>query len=41
MYNALNASPVLGINTTYGPRWLVPTQILDGRLFQLSGQFSF
>ena len=41
LYNAFNRSPVVGVVTTYGPRWLVPTQILDGRLVQLSANLSF
>ena len=41
LYNALNASPVTGVIGTYGPRWLQPTQILEGRLIQLSGQLTF
>jgi hypothetical protein len=41
LYNALNRSPVVGVNTQYGSRWLVPSQILDGRLIQLSGNISF
>jgi hypothetical protein len=31
MYNALNASPILSINTRYGPSWLTPTEGLAGR----------
>jgi hypothetical protein len=41
LYNALNASPVLGVNTRYGPTWLRPIQILDGRLFKVAAQLSF
>jgi hypothetical protein len=41
LYNALNRSPVVGVNTQYGSRWLVPSQILDGRLIQFSGNYSF
>ena len=48
VYNALNSSSIVGINTTYGSRWLQPLgtpyvggAILDGRLFQLSGRFAF
>jgi hypothetical protein len=40
-YNVLNAGPVLAVNTTYGPNWQHPTQILDARLFQFSGQLTF
>ena len=41
VYNALNANPILALNTTYGPQWLVPQQILDGRIFKFGGQFEF
>jgi hypothetical protein len=40
-YNALNSSAIQNINTTYGPSWLTPTQILDPRLLQFSGQITF
>ena len=41
IYNALNRSPVVGVVTQYGGRWLVPSQILDGRLVQFSGNLTF
>jgi hypothetical protein len=41
IYNALNASPVLAVNSTYGPSWLTPTQILAGRLLKFGFQMSF
>jgi Carboxypeptidase regulatory-like domain len=41
LYNALNSSAIQNINTTYGPSWLTPTQILDPRIMQISGQLSF
>jgi hypothetical protein len=41
LYNVLNASTVLSVNTTYGPAWLRPIQILDGRLFKFGAQFDF
>ena len=40
-FNALNASPVLGSNTTYGSRWRNPTLLLNGRTVQLSGRLTF
>ena len=48
IYNLFNDSAVLGINSTYGPNWLLPIvvvsgteSILQGRLFQLGGQLTF
>jgi hypothetical protein len=41
LYNALNAAPVTSVNTTYGSRWLLPAQILEGRMIQLSGNLTF
>ena len=41
LYNVLNASPILGVNTRYGNAWLTPTEILGARLFKLGIQWSF
>ena len=41
IYNALNGSGLLSENYTYGPKWLTPGSILNGRLFKFGGQFSF
>jgi hypothetical protein len=41
IYNALNASPILSINTRFGPSWLTPTEILAGRLFKFGVQVDF
>jgi len=41
LYNAFNRSPVVGVNSQYGARWLVPSQILDGRLIQFSTSVTF
>jgi len=41
VYNALNSSPVITYNTTYGPEWLRPTDVLQGRLVKVGGQFTF
>jgi hypothetical protein len=41
LYNAFNASPILSINTRYGPQWLQPQSILDGRLVKFGGQLTF
>jgi hypothetical protein len=41
IYNVLNASNVLSINTTYGSGWLDVRQILGGRLMRVGVQFDF
>jgi hypothetical protein len=41
IYNALNASPILSVNSTFGPLWLTPTQILSGRLLKIGFQLNF
>jgi hypothetical protein len=48
VYNALNASSLLGINTAYGAQWRFPVTslatgagVLDGRLVEFSGQLTF
>jgi len=41
VYNVLNASSILTINTTYGSQWLRPQAVLDGRLIELGGQLTF
>jgi hypothetical protein len=41
VYNALNASDVVTLNTNYGPSWLQPTSFLPGRLYEIGGQWSF
>ena len=41
IYNLFNANSVLSMNTTYGPVWLQPIQILDGRLFKFGVQIEF
>ena len=40
-YNLLNANSVIGVVSAYGPRWQLPTQVLEGRLLQFSGQLNF
>jgi hypothetical protein len=40
IYNILNSNPVRAVNTAYAS-WLVPTSILDPRLFKISAQFDF
>ena len=41
VYNALNASPVLALNTRYGQAWLNAQQILASRMVKIGAQFSF
>jgi len=41
LYNAFKVSTVLNVISTYGSRWLQPTQILDGRLLKFSAQIDF
>jgi hypothetical protein len=41
LYNVFNASPILSVNTRYGPAWLQPTQILAARMFKLGGKVEF
>jgi hypothetical protein len=40
-YNALNGSSVLSTINTYGPRWLLPNQIMDPRIVQFSFQVNY
>ena len=41
IYNLLNASPVIGEVTRYGPVWQQPTAILGARLFKFGVEFNF
>ncbi len=41
LYNVLNSSPILSINTRYGSAWLRPTAILAARLLKFSAQLDF
>jgi len=40
IYNATNGNPVRAVNAAFAS-WLVPTGILDPRLFKISAQFDF
>jgi carboxypeptidase family protein len=41
IFNVLNSSDILAVNTTVGTSWLNPTQVLGGRLFRVSGRLDF
>jgi hypothetical protein len=41
IYNVMNSDDILQTTTAYGPRWLLPNQIVEGRLFQFGAQFNF
>jgi carboxypeptidase family protein len=41
VYNLLNASNVINMNTTYGSSWKDAIQILSGRLLRVGAQFDF
>ena len=41
IYNALNGASILSMNAGYGTNWLVPYEIMGGRLFKFSGQIEF
>jgi hypothetical protein len=41
VFNVMNSSYVLGQSNTFGATWQRPTQTMDGRMFQFSGQFTF
>ena len=41
VFNLLNSSDVQTLNVRFGPQWLQPTQILEGRYFKFSAQLNF
>jgi Carboxypeptidase regulatory-like domain len=41
VYNVFNASPILFINSRYGPAWLTPGAILDARMAKFEVQVKF
>jgi hypothetical protein len=41
LYNLLNASPVLALNTTYGAVWQQPRAVLAGRMAKFGVQLNF
>jgi hypothetical protein len=41
IYNVLNGASILSMNAGYGNNWLVPYEIMGGRLVKFSGQIEF
>jgi hypothetical protein len=41
IYNMLNGASILSMNAGYGNNWLVPYEIMGGRLLKFSGQIEF
>ena len=41
LYNVLNGSAILVENLTYGPLWLQPSLMQDGRMIQFSANVIF
>jgi hypothetical protein len=41
VYNLLNSSAILWVNSTYGTNWLSPTSTLDARLIKFGVQYDF
>jgi Carboxypeptidase regulatory-like domain len=41
IYNVFNGSAISTLNTTYGPLWLQPLLLQDGRMVQFSGLLTF
>jgi hypothetical protein len=41
VYNLLNSSSVVRLNTTYGPQWQVPQGVLLGRFARVGAKLTF
>jgi carboxypeptidase family protein len=41
IYNAFNAGTVIQVNPTYGPSWLRPQSILNGRSLRFGAEYNF
>lgn len=41
VYNVTNSGSVITLSETFGPTWQQPTAILDARMLQLNGRFTF
>lgn len=40
LYNAFNPASPLSLNTTFGPDWLKPTNILLARFYRVGAQWN-
>ena len=41
LYNVFNGSASSNLNTTFGPQWLQPSLLQDGRMVQFSAMLTF
>jgi hypothetical protein len=41
VYNVMNASGIQQVTNTFGPRWLLPQNIVEPRVVQFSGRLGF
>ena len=41
VYNFFNTDAALSWTTTFGPSWLAPTRIMQGRMFKVGTTFNF
>ena len=41
VYNVMNSSGIQQVTTTFGPRWLLPQNIVEPRVVQFSGRVTF
>ena len=41
IYNVMNSNGIQQVTTTYGPRWLLPQNIVEPRVIQFSGRVTF
>jgi len=41
VYNVMNASGIQQVTSTFGPRWLLPQNVVEPRVVQFSGRVGF
>jgi len=41
VYNVMNSSGIQQVTTTFGPRWLLPQNIVEPRVVQFSARLAF